>query len=228
VDFLLDVTGYTTDKGLRGTLRATRLGADPLTLPIAGQFDASCAMPGAAQAPQCRDGAGLADSMLGMLNSALLPTAQAERAALMARVGDATATPDQRISALRELALPRATAPGASPQRMERPADLADPALLKGAIDLAAIGSPVQRAEVWRMLRDVGKPVLIDPLIQSARLDVDASVRMEAVATLGASFSNDPRVRSELAIVATQDSRSLVRALAQRALSGEPAWRRYV
>lgn len=228
VDFLIEVTGYTTEKGLRGMLRATRLGADPLTLPITGQFHASCATPVAAQTPQCLDGTVLASSMLDMLRSGLLPAAKAERDLLVARVGDAAATPDQRLTALRELAFPRATAPGPMPQRMERPADLADPVLLQGAIDLAAVGSPAQRAEVWRTLRDVGAPALIDPLIQSARLDVDAAVRMEAVATLGTRFSSDPRVRSELDIVATQDSRPLVRALAQRALSGEPAWRRYI
>lgn len=228
VQFLLDVAGYTTGKGLRGAVRATRLGDHPLTLPIAGEFAASCEPPAGGQVPQCLDGTALAGSMLDMLRSMLLPPVPSERQALVARVGDSAATPDQRLMALRELAVPRSSDPGSSPQRLERPADLADPALLRGAVDLAAVGSAAQRAEVWRTLRSVGATALIDPLIQSARLDVDAKVRMEAVATLGAGFSSDPRVRSELEIVATQDSRPLVRALAQRALQGESAWRDYI
>lgn len=228
VDYLLDVAGYTTENGLRGTLRASRLGADPLTVPIAGAFNPSCAAPGAAQTAQCLDGAALAESMLGTLRRVLLPPSLSQQRALVARVGDSTATPEQRVVALRELAFPRASPPGPSPQRLARAAALADPAAIHGAIELAAIANPAQRAEVWRILRGLRDPELLRPLIQSARLDVDASVRGEAVSTLGAGFAGDPQVRTELALVASQDPRPLVRALARRVLSGEEAWRSYI
>lgn len=228
VDFLLDVSGYTTEKGLRGMLRATRLGANPLTLPIAGEFGAGCVRAGASQSQRCLDGAGLADSMLRTLRNVLLPFGPGQRQELVARVRNSAVAPERRLAALQDLVSLRASVPAAPTQRLEPAAALADPALLRGAIDLAAVAAPAQRAEVWRILRGVRQPELIDPLIQSARLDVDATVRVEAVSTLGAGFADDPRVRTELDLVARQDPRPLVRALAQRALTGEEAWRGYV
>jgi hypothetical protein len=81
---------------------------------------------------------------------------------------------------------------------------------------------------VWHNLRNARRPELIEPLLASMRNDPDGQVRLEAVATLSADYAADAGVRTALASTARDDARPLVRALAQRALSGEATWKQYV
>jgi hypothetical protein len=64
-------------------------------------------------------------------------------------------------------------------------------------------------------------------MMASALQDSD-DARMHAVATLAADFSGDPQVRATLEMVARDDPRPLVRALATQGLAGDEAWRQYV
>ncbi|MEO8313483.1 MAG: HEAT repeat domain-containing protein [Pseudomonadota bacterium] len=108
-------------------------------------------------------------------------------------------------------------------------AALSDAAIVNGAIALAtATPDPAIRAQVWRAMRSSRNPELVKPLIASLQKDLDSEVRLQAVATLQEDFANDPAARAALESVAQEESRPLVRALAQRALSGDAAWTAYV
>jgi hypothetical protein len=104
---------------------------------------------------------------------------------------------------------------------------LRDAGLVRTAIDLARTADPVLRAQLWRSLRGVGDGALVEPMISSLLQDPE-DVRLAAIETLAADFPGDPRVLSALERVAQGDPRPLVRAVAERGLSGEEAWRQYV
>src|SRR5690606_33093513 len=141
-------------------------------------------------------------------------------------VGERSLAREERLKAFRDLASVRIPGPGS--RRMTWGPGLEDPAAIRATIDLAA-AEPTYRAEIWRAVRTVRAPELIEPLLTSARLDADHAVRAEAVVTLGEGFIETPQVRRDLELVAQQDPRGLVRALAQRGLSGEEAeWRRHI
>jgi hypothetical protein len=101
------------------------------------------------------------------------------------------------------------------------------PGVVQAIIDLARLVTPEQRAQLWRTLRGVGDPALLDSLLASLVQDPE-EVRIAAIETLGAGFSGDARVRSALEAAAAGDSRPLVRAVADRALAGEASWQRYM
>ena len=69
---------------------------------------------------------------------------------------------------------------------------------------------------------------LLEPVIASLRRDLDGEVRLQAVALLQQDFANDQQAREALEMVMLEESRPLVRALAQRAVKGEVAWKEYI
>jgi hypothetical protein len=100
--------------------------------------------------------------------------------------------------------------------------------VLRGAIDLATSApDPVQRTQVWRLLREADAPALRQALITTAHEERDSNVRVEITAML-AGDASDPAVRAVLEQIAREDTRPLVRAIAQRGISGEPGWRQYM
>jgi hypothetical protein len=72
------------------------------------------------------------------------------------------------------------------------------------------------------------QPDLLQPLVSAAREDTDADVRLQAVETLAADFAQQEEARAALQAIAREDERPLVRALAQRGLHGDGAWKDYV
>jgi hypothetical protein len=76
-------------------------------------------------------------------------------------------------------------------------------------------------------MRGVRDPALMQPLIAAASQSADREVQQEAVAAL-ATFVEDTRASDALQTIARTDARPLVRALAQRGLSGESYWNEYV
>jgi hypothetical protein len=77
-------------------------------------------------------------------------------------------------------------------------------------------------------MRSIKSPALIEPLARAAQMDPDISVRTEAVVTLVADYVRDPRSRVALQVIARVDSHSMLRAIANRGLSGEATWKSYV
>jgi hypothetical protein len=99
--------------------------------------------------------------------------------------------------------------------------------VVRATIQLAAEVDPAQRVQLWRGMRGVGNPDLIEPLIASLRQDSD-DARLAAADILAADFSEDPRARSALELASVGDAKPLVRAVAQRGLSGDEQWWRYI
>jgi hypothetical protein len=101
--------------------------------------------------------------------------------------------------------------------------------IVQGAIDLAASArNPMIIAQIWRQMRGLRQPELIQPLIDAIRPDVDQSVRVEAVTTLGSDFAATPIVQAALASVVSNDESALVRMIARRATEGDQVWQDYV
>jgi hypothetical protein len=156
------------------------------------------------------------------MRKSFFPPDPAMRLQLQATLLDAKLRPDERLRALSDLAMRFTETPGTANA-------LKDPAVVRGAIDLATSTSdPAQRAQIWRTMRGVRNPDLIQPLLAAAGQDVDANARQEAVVTLAADFVEEASVHTALEAIAREDTRPLVRALAQRGLSGEAFWKEYV
>lgn len=100
------------------------------------------------------------------------------------------------------------------------------PSIVAASLQSAA-ADPAARAGIWRRLRGSGHADLIDPLLESVRHD-SGEARLQAVATLAADFPAVPRVRTALATLAQEDPQPLLRALANRGLSGEDTWMAYI
>jgi hypothetical protein len=170
----------------------------------------------------CTDADSVASSLLDFLRARALPPDPSHGSRLQARLVNPAADPFDRLKALSDLL-------GQGTDRANSRKVSVDATTIRGAIDLAATAaSPEVRAQVWHNLRNARRPELIDPMVASMRNDPDGQVRLEAVATLSADFAADAGVRSALASTARDDARPLVRALAQRTLSGEATWKQYV
>lgn len=170
----------------------------------------------------CTDADSVAANLLDFLRARSLPPDPAHGSRLQARLVNPAADPLDRLKALSDLL-------GQGTDRANSRRVSMDTTTVKGAIDLAATaGSPEIRARIWHMVRNAGRPELIEPMVASMRNDPDGEVRLEAVATLSADFAADAGVRNALGSTARDDARPLVRALAQRALSGDATWRQYV
>jgi hypothetical protein len=169
--------------------------------------------------PACPDPRGTAAALVLKLRQDVFPADSSVTAPLQAKFRDASLDTAQRAKALEELYQLQLRVGSNGPLR--------DPGVLRSALELAASADPVLRAQIWRSLRGVGSADLIQPLLASLLQDPD-DVRLAALETLSADFLGDPRVRSALETVALGDARPLIRAVAERGLSGEEAWRRYV
>jgi hypothetical protein len=138
---------------------------------------------------------------------------------LQAGIGDSLLAPEERFKSFAELFKQQAKSEGKGL--------LSDKGVVRAAVELAQLVDPVRRAQVWRAMRGVGDALLVEPLLASLQLDPEV-VRIAAIETLTDDFSGDRRVRSALEAAAIADPRPLVRAVAQRGLSGEEGWRTYV
>lgn len=180
---------------------------------------ASCSGAAPASDTPCRDVRGAAATLVQQLRNQVFPPDPTVTRALRTRFQDSSLETAVRLKALEEL-FTLQTRTGVSGL-------LRDAGLVRAAIDLARTADPVLRAQLWRSLRGVGDGALIEPMISSLLQDPE-DVRLAAIETLAADFPADPRVLSALERVAQGDPRPLVRAVAERGLSGEETWRQYV
>jgi len=180
-----------------------------------------CPAPATSKPGDCHSPASLASRAIEHIRATLFPFDLAAQHLLQAKLLDTQRGLDERLGALSVLAGRSATA-GTTNEVFS------DPAVVRSAIELATShADESRRAHVWRTLRSVHHPALLQPLIAAAMQGAEREVQQEAVVTL-AGFAEDPRARDALQTLARADSRPLVRALAQRGLSGEAYWNQYV
>lgn len=102
-------------------------------------------------------------------------------------------------------------------------------AMVRVALNLiSTTADPGLKAQVWKLMKGIRNPDLVAPLTATMRNELDQEVRLQAVTRLQEDFASDPAARQVLEIVARDDSRPLVRAIAQRALDGGAGWSKYV
>jgi hypothetical protein len=192
---------------------------------IDGPIAAPCA--GVVDDLSCTDPPSVAAFFVRTLRIGLFPPDASWRQQMLAQLLDGKADPKRRLKVLGDLVQLNGKFPGAGDTAGTNVQQRADQDLVRGAVALAAAADPAVRAQVWRTMREVHSTALIPALTTASRKDADGEARLEAVATLG-SFANDERVRATLETVSREDPRPLVRAVAQRGLGGEAAWREYV
>jgi hypothetical protein len=181
----------------------------------------SNASPNSAERASCNDPASVAAAMVDMLRTRIFPPDPSLNKYLQERLTDARLDPNQRLKALMDLTALKGMGKTAAAKL--------DDAAVRGATELATKSSdPLMRAQVWQALRGVRHAGLLQPLMSAARDDADGDVRLQAVATLATDFAEDEHARAALQSIAREDSRPLVRALAQRGLNGDAAWKDYV
>ncbi|HTQ36905.1 MAG TPA: HEAT repeat domain-containing protein [Steroidobacteraceae bacterium] len=190
--------------------------------------DGSPCTPANANDEPCADPQTIAAHVLESLRKELFPPDPSLQRQLEAKLLDSTQDPYQRINALADLdSLDERTTSRSAPGA-DNGATL-DSAAVHGAIDLAATArDPAVRSLVWYTMRHVHDRDLIAPLIAALRGDASEGVSLQALATLSAGYAQDERARTALEAAAREDARPLVRALAQRALSGDATWKAYV
>lgn len=179
-----------------------------------------CRTDPATGAVACEDAHSTAANLVRKMREQLFPPDPSIIRQRQARLLDGALDSSKRFIALQELL---GIQSGGAPQA----AAFRDPETVRGLLDLAATGEPALRARIWRAIRGTSDPDLLEALQASATSDADEP-RIEAVATLAADFANDPRAQATLKSVADTDGRALVRALAQRGLTGEASWRSYL
>jgi len=223
VNFEITLSAVRRKDQLTGRLDVSKSGRDRVVLPIRGAFGQDC------DVPLCQGAASLGESMAGLAAKMMMPPAAEQHSALLKELQDFSLAPQQRLEALRGLDLRNLGVRRAGLRTDPSGDSLRDPAVIRAVIDLASVApSPEQRAEIWKKMRSIKSPALIEPLARAAQVDPDTSVRTEAVATLVADYARDSRSRAALELVARLDSHSMVRALARRGLSGEATWTSYV
>jgi hypothetical protein len=89
---------------------------------------------------------------------------------------------------------------------------------------ISTTADPDLKTQVWKLMKGIRNPDLVAPLTATMRNELDQEVRLQAVTRLQEDFASDPAARQVLEIVARDDSRPLVRAIAQRALDGGAGW----
>jgi hypothetical protein len=163
--------------------------------------------------------AGLVETNIRQLRRNIFPPDPATARQLQARFIDATLPQGVRRQALADLLELRQRSPEPMDTQLIR-------VIIQDAIANAT--DPVQRVNLWRALRGQPSNVIVQFLVENLRRETDDKVRLEMVGTLVADFSKDPVARAELELVAKRDTNLLVRMVADRAISGEAAWRTYV
>jgi hypothetical protein len=223
VDHEIMLTVARRNGRLNGILRVVNSGPNRVTQPLLGAFGPDCA-------PSCfHNAASLGEALAQAAVKRLLPPPTALPPVLVKELQDSSLPLQQRLEALRDLDFRRPM--GRTGVRMMDPSgdSLRNPTVVRAAIDLAAAATdPAHRSEIWRTMRSIRNPALLEPLAHAAQLDPDRRVRVEAVTTLVADFAEDPRVRAAFETIVGADTDPMVRALAQRGLSGEAAWNSYV
>ncbi|HUG73285.1 MAG TPA: HEAT repeat domain-containing protein, partial [Steroidobacteraceae bacterium] len=191
---------------------------------LIGDIGIACYGWGSVDPPSCRDPVAAAADVVGGLRITQFPADPSLREQQQARLLDSSLDPVQRLKALADLASP--SSPGRGSSGAE---SVHDARVVRGAIELAAAtADPTHRAQIWRAVRGVNNAALVEPLLVAVRTDPDGSVRMQAVETLAAGFASDSHVHAALELVAANDTRPIVRALARRALAGDATWNEYV
>jgi hypothetical protein len=184
------------------------------------------------QGLDCSDPAGAAARMLELLRQVAFPIDPVWQGEMIAQLRDRRVNEMQRFKALSSLRAERprwkaGVAGGAVQVAYVRPEAGID--VIQGAMDLATSArNPMIIAQIWRQMRGLRQPELIQPLIDATRPDVDPVVRVEAVTTLGTDFAATPIVQAALASVARNDESALVRMVARRAAEGDQVWQDYV
>jgi hypothetical protein len=162
----------------------------------------------------------LAANFVEILRRRNFPEDPSLKAQLQGQLLDVSMQPVQRLKALTDLGEFK------SPSGINQA--LRDPVTVRGAIALAGASSdPAILAQVWRTMRGSRNRELVEPVIATLR-STDGELRLQAVALLQQDFANDQQVREALEMVMLEESRPLVRALAQRAVKGEAAWEQYI
>jgi hypothetical protein len=223
VDMMLvtDVPISGDPKGRHGRLPYRLAYGGVLSPPCTGSF-------GELPATNCSNPPLGAANMVDLMRQIAFPLDPNARHALQARLLDRTLAASERLKAFDNLTTERAVVrAGAQYPSVSSEALPIEAETLRGALDLAtSTDNPFIRAQIWRALRSARSTELIQPLIDSARSEPNDSARMAAVATLAAN-SQDDRARAALESIAINDSRDLVRMIAQRGLSGDAAWNDY-
>jgi hypothetical protein len=213
----------TRGKDFSASLFASELTPGGKTQKSAGTItygSAACPVSVSSKPIFCNDPSAIAARAVKQFRATLFPFDLPAQRLLQADLRDATLGFDARVAALSTLV---------------RRSDIAgmkgtflDPAVVRAVIDLATShGDEARRAHVWYTMRGVRDPALMQPLIAAASQSADREVQQEAVAAL-ATFVEDTRASDALQTIARTDARPLVRALAQRGLSGESYWNEYV
>jgi len=184
------------------------------------------------QGLECSDPAGAAARMLELLRQVAFPIDTVWQGEMIAQLRDRRVNEMQRFKALSSLRAerPRWTAGVAGgPVQVAYVRPEASIDVVHWAMDLATSArNPTIIAQIWRQMRGLRQPELIQPLIDATRPDVDPVVRVEAVTTLGTDFAATPIVQAALASVANNDESALVRMIARRATEGDQVWQGYV
>lgn len=188
---------------------------------IAGDMSAVC-VPSPEMSSFCASPAGVAVYLVNNLRRNLFPIDPAVTRRLQKQLLSASVEPRQRLKALISLAdMKGSTGHGSDALR--------DPAIVAAAINIVATTSdPVLRGQVWEVMRESRHRDLVPAAVTSLQQDADGRVRLQAAAILQEGFASDPEVRKVLEVAAREDSRPLVRAVAQRVSGGEAAWKQYV
>jgi hypothetical protein len=187
-------------------------------------------------ATPCSDPASMAAAQVDAMRKLMFPADPALKRQLESRLLDRMLDPVERMRALTGLRFARLEIAGgqgsaATTARMQAPP--MDDATIRGAADLGSTAAdPEVRASVWRSLRGAHEPALIEPLLESLQQDGNDEVRIEAITTLAKDYSGESQVRAALLSASRDDSRQLVRMIAQRTVTdgvaGEAMWRDYV
>lgn len=223
VDFEITLTAGLRNGQLFAHLDAGKSGPNNPAVPFRIGLGQDCTL-------SCSDAASTGASVGRKLAELMTAPAAAQRNAFLKELQDGSLTPEQRLEALRSLDQRGLSVIRTGGLRTDPSGDsLRDPAIMRAVIDLASVTTnPEHRAEIWKKMRSIKSPALIEPLSKAAQLDPDITVRTEALTTLVADYARDPRSRAALELIARTDSHSLLRAMARRGLLGEADWKSHV
>jgi hypothetical protein len=160
---------------------------------------------------------GMASYVSSFLRKRLFPPDPARLLQLQNQALNASLESRKRLEALTELA------------EIKGGGALREAAMVRVALNInSTTADPGLKAQVWKLMKGIRNPDLVAPLTATLRNELDQEVRLQAVTRLQEDFASDPAARQALEIAARDDSRPLVRAIAQRALDGGAGWSQYV
>ena len=174
-------TGSTQANTFTITLKAAKVGSFVQPYQIIGTIVDEYMLSGTippecAATPGCGDAIGMAARQLQLLRDTVFPESPARAQQMRARLVDPELGAQARLDALLALESLRGddVLSPARPQSAAGRAALRDPAVVRGAIALAAAATQdFVRAQVWKKMRGVGSAELVQPLIAAARIQVE-------------------------------------------------------